>query len=191
MQAPSDQVVDAHGLGAKLYAVLRRYDPPELVKQAEAERVLERANLPLHCYADRGHRRLALDSGAATWLSAAFYLTKQAEYTGAQQSTIEGRLAEAAANWGVLGDVEKLAAAVGRDQLDDLAARPDGDFADVAVAGDGAKERHLPLRSAGEVKAAVWFGRHRDTFAYAERTTLARWERPGAISVHGRGITWT
>ena len=147
-----------------------------------------RRDPPTPCSPDPERRRLRLDGGAPTRLGITFHLTTKTgltpERVGGHRATNprRGRL-----SGGVLGETEKHRDAGRPRPLDDLAARPDDDFADVAVDDDGTQERHLPLRNAGEVKAAAWFSRHRDAFPDAGDARLALWKAPGPIPVCAAG----
>lgn len=159
---------------AELYALVRQYDAPEYVKTASDEALRGHDGVPRHCYADQAGQQFPVHTAAATWLSAASYLTKAAGWDQTSHDPVFLRLFDHAHYWGIQQDLVKLAGQIKTAAREDLANLPDGDFGFIEAFGDGRRERHLPLRNTGEVKiAAQWLIRHGGSFTYEDRRLIA------------------
>jgi hypothetical protein len=160
--------------GAELHRLTNIYPPPEFVKAASHAQLHGDDNTPPTTYADPIGNMYRMHTPAAVWLSTLFYNDKKASFSPSRQVVIEKNLADAAAHFGIAGEVAKLKEAMSRDEGNDLARLPDSQFAIVWTSEGGEKQRHYPLRNRVEVKtASEWFGQHRDQFAYPDRQQIA------------------
>lgn len=165
---------DGDAFGATLYRLARLYEAPAYVKAAGAAE-LRGDGVAAHLHADVAGRGLPMHTPAATWASAAAFCEERAAYPAAKAARVSGRLREAAAFWGIAGDIDRLeekAAAYAATRDDEL---PDDAFAAVSAGDDGRKERRMRMADPGEVKAAAaWLGAYRDEFLYDDRRAIAR-----------------
>lgn len=166
-----DHVQDVSG--SEYHRLTSLFPPPAFVKNASHERLFGE-DVPSHLYADAAGRRFPCHSGPATWASALFLFDKQAGLKADEFELYRTRLLESADFFGIRGDVdalrEKVAAIAGNEE----AQLPDEAFAVVWTSPEGVKQRHWPLRNAGEVKAAAAsFAKHRDDFTFGDRHTVA------------------
>ena len=163
-------MADLHS-DAELYAIASELSPPPYVKAASAGQLRGDSNLDPAHHADPILREYPLHTAAATWLAAAGLARKEAS-SGPADPMIAAAIDRAAAFWGIAGDVAAVRAKVAA-----LAATPGDDLAgltDEAFAHVGESGRRLPMRHAGEVKAAAaYFARHRDAFDFAGRHAMA------------------
>lgn len=167
-----DQTTDPNG--QTLHRLTRLYEPPEFVKVATHEQITGKGrDLPPESFADPRTRQFPTHTPAAT-VASAMYLLEAGPGLGKAAEVVRQRVDRAAEYFGVKGHVDKIrekaaaANAVGADPADDA------DYAFVAVYEGGAKERHLPLRNAAEVKAAsAWLAQWRGEFVYDDRRTIA------------------
>lgn len=175
-----DQTRDANGqhLSGLLNAVdadgFKLFPPPDFVKSAGQEQIAG-TDLPPAAFADPRGRSFPCHTAAATWVSAAFFHGGQkAAMRKKAAEAVERRIDEAAEFHGISGYVAAVKEAADRDgrrTVDDL---PDSDFALVWDYGNGVKERHLPVRNEGEVKAAAeYVSRHRADLRAADRRQIA------------------
>jgi hypothetical protein len=167
-----DQTSDLNG--QELHRINSVYPLPDFVKEASQLELCGDETVEPHQFADVSRRLYPCHNKAATVLSAVFFHEKRAEMTAGLATLVEGRLNAAADYFGVRGDVTELMAKVAEGQQYDETALPDSDFAVVFDATDGTKERHYPMRNAGEVKAAAdWLVQERDELPYDDRNKIA------------------
>jgi hypothetical protein len=159
--------------GAAFHRADTLYTAPGYVKAAAADQLAGRADLPAHAFAEPATRQFPMHTPAATWFSAALLHDQRDQFPPEQFARLNRSLGKAAAYWGIDGDVGRAAAKAAALRQDDLASRPDDDFALVA-ADDGRKLREYPLRNPVEVKiAAAWLLEHRDRFPLGDRRLIA------------------
>lgn len=157
-------------LGVDLHTTMARFNGPAWVKSAAVEDLVGSPDLPASEYAWPVKRLFPTHSPAATWLSAAYFETKRADFRPADQAIIQQALTKAAAAWGITAAVEAVAKTAAAQAHDDLSARPDSDFLYVRDGG-----RHLPVRNVEEVKAAAaWIETYRESWPMEDRRTMAR-----------------
>lgn len=167
-----DQTTDPNG--QTLHRLTRLYEPPEFVKVATHEQITGMGrDLPPESFADPRTMQFPTHTPAAV-VTSAMYLLEAAPGLGKLAEAVRQRVDRAAEYFGVKGHVDRIrekaaaATAVGADPVDDA------DYAFVAVYEGGAKDRHLPLRNAAEVKAAAaWLGQWKGEFVYDDRRTIA------------------
>jgi len=171
-----DHVADvAHNGGVELHRLAKLYAFPDFVKQASPERNLQvPKGTPVTAAADPVNKQFWCHTKAACWLSHLFYQEKRAEFHPKHREKIEKRLEQYAHHWGIKDACDRIKAAwldlnkTAEDQL------PDSAYAYVWKGENGTKDRHLPMRTAMEVKAAAeYVQEHRDKFAYPVRRTMA------------------
>lgn len=176
MPSMQDHVYDvAHNGGVELYRLAKLYQFPDFVKQASPDRSLQvPAGTPVTAAADPVNKQFWCHTKAACWLSHLFYQEKRAEFHPKHREKIEKRLEQYARQWGIKDACDRIKAAwldrnkTAEDQL------PDSAYAYVWKGENGTKERHLPMRTAMEVKAAAeYVQEHRDKFSYPVRRTMA------------------
>jgi hypothetical protein len=124
-------------------------------------------------YADQCGRLYPMHTGPATCLSAAFFFDKRASLDASQAAAIEARLDERAEFFDVSNVLTAMRKQADSNNDTQLTTLSDDNFAYVAGDGD-AKQRFMPLRNAGEVKAAsAWLETYRDRFAFRTRQRIA------------------
>jgi hypothetical protein len=161
-------------LGVELYRLVNLHNPPEFVKQASDEARQGAGVMPAQCYADQSGRRFPVHTAAATWLSAAYFLEKSAEFGRDYAAAVGRRLLGMAQYWDILPEVEQLAERIAIEKRAASDELGDDAFALVETMADGSKERLLPLRGPAEVKAAAeWLLTYRDAFPLADRRAIA------------------
>jgi hypothetical protein len=173
---------------AKLNQLNALYGPfPDYVKQASREDALVPVGLLPRAYADDIGGQLPCHTKAACLLSAAYFLEGRDQLPKDVARHVANRLEKAAADHGILADLEKLVqlsnAHVKSAQATNL---PDSEFAYIKQAADGSRERHYPIRNPEEVKvAAAWFAEHRDHFSFGNRQAIAEriLDKAAALSV--------
>jgi len=156
----------------ELTKLASRYDFPQFVRAADLDSTMNPGEIAVTAYADPVNKKYACHSAAATWLSAAYFHEKSAEYHPKHQSRICERLERFADYFGIRPAYEAIVkqASALRDQ-DHL---PDSSYAYVWQANDGYKERYYPLTSALEVKvAAEWLRDNRDRIPFADRNVIS------------------
>ncbi len=176
MPSMMDHVADvARNGGVELHRLAKLYTFPDFVKQASPANSLQvPKGTPVTACADPVNKQFWCHTKAACWLSHLFYQEKRAEFHPKHRTQIEKRLQQYA-------DFHKI-----KEACDAIKARwqdlhktaeaqlPDSAFAYVWQGENGTKDRHLPLRTAMEVKAAAEYVReHRDKFSYPVRRTMA------------------
>ncbi len=173
MPAAVDQVADANG--AELYRLSQLYPFPDFVKKASMDLVMKPGQLAVTVYADAVRRQFPCHNAASTWLSAAYFYEKKAEFHPKEAARIETRLDHYVDYWRIRPAVEALRAkhAEYTKSADDKL--PDSAYAWVWVGENGFKERRLPLRSAAEVKlAADYLHQYADRFDFKTRNAMAK-----------------
>ena len=164
---PLDQSRDL--TGETLATIREKLSLPDFVKTAsEAQRCGDPVILPQHAYAYPVSRSYPCHTPAATWLSAAFFQEKRAQWSPMLAASIESRLKEAAAYWNI--------AAVVTDVLTDklVEKQANADYAVVEYAADGTTRQQYPLRNPTEIKqAAAWLTQYRDDLQREDRQHVA------------------
>lgn len=161
--------------GSETHRLTNIYAPPDFVKRANHEQLYAdpAGDLPPHAWADPIHHNYPAHSAAAVWMSTMFLLDKKAEHHPTKFAQYMRVLDANGAHFGITAALTQLKEAMARDEGDATARLADSDFALVWHVGDK-KERHWPLRNAGEVKiASEWFQKNRDEFLYSDRRTIA------------------
>ncbi len=152
-----DHVADTNH--AELARLSKLYELPDFVKKADLAKVTAPRD----------------DTAASTFLSALFFIDKQAEYHAKIRARIEERINYYTGFWKIKAAVDRLAVAHAEYSKEAHADLPDSAFAYVATQSTGKKERHLPMRNAMEVKAAaVHLLTFRDRFPYVRRNEMAQ-----------------
>lgn len=158
-----------------LVRLAQLYPFPDFVKNAEQES-LRRADCELGFCADaRRPGQFPCDSKAATVVSYAFFLEKEAAINPKVRDLIQQRLDGFAQYWGCKKAVDEIKTA--HAKLQETHPLPDDAFGLVEVTA-GVKTQRYPLRSPAEVKAAAsWFRSHlsvlRDLHDWQTRELLA------------------
>ena len=167
-----DHIADNNGV--ELYRLSLVHSLPEFVKKASPESVYDVKGVASSNYADVINRQFPCHTPQSTWLSAAFFFDKKAEFNPKDQRRIEDRIEKFAAHWGIRKDINAVrvrASDLEKAASDDL---PDSSYAWVWVDENGFKDRRLPLRNAIEVKTASdWLHQYRDSFTFADRNRMA------------------
>jgi hypothetical protein len=176
MPGPSVNVLDpvsdiSH---AELARLVKLYPFPDFVKRAELEATTNPRHIAASAYADPVHQRYPCHSAAATWLSSLYFQEKAAEYHPKERQRIEQRFERFVDYFRIRREYDEMC-----KQARDLHAvgdLPDSAYAYVWVDDrTGHKERHLPMQSAMEVKAAgEWLEQHRDRLPFQDRYIVAR-----------------
>lgn len=173
MPAAVDQVADANG--AELYRLSQRYKFPDFVKKANLELSMRPGPLAVTVYADAVRRQFPCHNAASTWLSAAYFYEKKAEFHQKEAARIEQRLDHYVDYWRIRPAVEALRAKNAEYTKSAADTLPDSAYAWVWVGEGGHKDRRLPLRSAVEVKTACdYLFQYADRFDFKTRNTMAR-----------------
>ena len=156
----------------ELARLVKVFDFPTFVKQANIEDLKRPPRGAVSTFADPRNSRFSCHSAAATWLNGLYFQVKKAEYHPKDRGRIEQRLTKMADFFKIRGAYDTMV-----KQAEDLqkeAELPDSAYAYVWVGDNGAKERHLRMISAMEVKAAAeWLHKYRDRLPYADRNTVA------------------
>lgn len=155
----------------ELTKLAQRYDFPKFVRAADLDTTMNPEQIAVTAYADPVQKKYACHSAAATWLSAAYFHEKSAEYHPKQRERICERLEKFANYFGIRpaydAVVKRAETLRGTDQL------PDSSYAYVWQGKDGSKERYYPLTSPLEVKvAAEWLFSNRDRIPFADRNVI-------------------
>lgn len=157
--------------------IAKLYEFPDFAKQAELSEVIGPDKPHPNVYADvRAPYQFPCHTKAATYVSTAFFLEKQAELSPKVRPLIAERLAKFAEFHGIKNAIRNLNARY--VQLNKVAEYPDSTYAIVWVSDAGEKERRYPMRNALEVKsAAEWFHNYlpeiRTQFGFSDRQTIA------------------
>jgi len=161
----------------ELVKIANRFELPDFVKEAAISPSMDPVGSGLQiavtAYADPVRKKFACHSAAATWLSAAYFHDKSAEYHPNDRRRVCERFEHFADFFGMRPAydeiVKKAELLRGSDQL------PDSSYAYVWEADNGSKERFYPLTSSAEVKvAAEWLHASRDRIPFAERHTVSK-----------------
>ena len=160
--------------GSEQHRLIQLYPTPDFVKQASHEQLCgDPATLPPHVYAGVSKRVYPCHTKAATWMSALFYGDKSTEFSAHEAEEIKKRLLKSAEFHGIGSNVRVLWSKMAADAATGQLKLKDSDFALVWDTGTH-KERHYPLRNAGEVKqASHWFGEHHRDFSFNDKHTIA------------------
>jgi hypothetical protein len=141
---------------------------PEYVDSADlAEIKTASAQLSINEFANDISRELPLGDKAQIWLAAAYFTksAKDLQYGPDMREYIWGRIKEAAEVYGILDEVEKVAAVLGEEK------RAEAEEHWGFVSGE---DRRYPLHDADLVKKAVdYFGRNRDKYPFHMRREIA------------------
>jgi hypothetical protein len=157
----------------EVYRLFKLYSPPERIKTASAAALATPQDLASHLYADQRNKQYPTHTAAATWLSIASFLEKEAEYAPAEGAEIHKRLQHSASFHGLAAEFRDLQEKVAAAVIADLDALPDEDFAYVWRSDLGV-ERRMPLRNATEVKlAADYLKTHRSAWRLEDRKVMA------------------
>ena len=155
----------------ELARLAKLYDFPAYVKQADIDFTTNPTNIGVNAYADPLRKKFACHTKAATWLSGLYFNEKKAEYHPKDRKRVAARLEKFSDYFGIRSAydaVEKQASELNSQQL------PDSSYAYVWVDDQGNKDRHLPLDSAMNVKAAAeWLGKYRDHLPFSDRSVIA------------------
>ena len=167
-----DHIADSNGV--ELYRLSMVHSLPEFIKKASPESVYDVKNVAASNYADVISRQFPCHTPQCTWLSAAFFFDKKAEFNAKDQRRIEDRIEKFAAHWGIKGEFNAVKARSNDLEKTATDVLPDSSYAWVWVGDNGVKDRRLPLRNALEVKTASdWLQTYRDSFTYADRNRMA------------------
>jgi hypothetical protein len=161
----------------EMIRIAKLYEFPEFAKHAELAEVVGPDQPHQNLYADvRTPLQFPCHTKAATFVSTAFFLEKQAQISPKVRPFIAERLEKFAEYWGIKNAVKALHAR--HTKLNKAAEYPDSTYAIVCVMDNGEKERRYPMRNALEVKAAAeWFHSYlpeiRSQFGFLDRQTIA------------------
>lgn len=164
---PPDQSRDI--TGETLAAIRGKRSLPDFVKTAsESQRCGIPEILLQHTYAYTASRNYPCHTAAATWLSAAYFQEKRAQWSPAIAASIESRLQDAAAYWNITAAVTDI---LTDKPVEKQAAE---DYAVVEYAADGTTRQQYPLRNPTEIKqAAAWLTQYRDDLQREDRQRVA------------------
>jgi hypothetical protein len=161
--------------GTEQHRLVQLYPPPEFVKEASHEALHGNPEeLPPHVYAMLTERMFPCHTKAATWMSALFFQDQRRKMNPSIAEGAELRLTKSAAFWNIQPAVTALWEKMAEDEANGFAQLSDEDFA-LVWAGEGQpKERHYPIRNAGEVKmASEWFGNYHGDFNFSDKNKIA------------------
>ncbi len=167
-----DQVQDVSGVQLVKYA--QEFDLPDYVKSADLSTIRDPQGLPATVYADALNRLYPCHTSAATYLSYLYFQDKVAHYAPAAAEVVKHRLDEAAAVWGICGDIK--AAQVRHAEMTKIAEAnyTDDDYAFVWQGDNGRKIHQLLITTPEQVKAAAaWLQKYRDEIPYTDRNVIA------------------
>ncbi len=156
----------------ELVKIAQRYDFPQFVRNADLEATMVPETIAVTAYADPVHKKYACHSASATWLSAAYFHEKSAEYHPNEQNRICERFQKFADYFAIRpaydAIVKRAAELRGSDQL------PDSIYAYVWQSKDGNKERYYPMTNALQVKtAAEWLQSNCDRIPFVDRNRIS------------------
>jgi hypothetical protein len=180
-----DQTTDPNG--QTLHKLTKLYDPPEFVKAASHDAITGKSlgQLPPTAYGDPRTSQFPIDTPASTYVSMMYFLDARPGL-GKMAAAVEQRIDDAAQYFGIAGHVRALKEKHAANQKHELSQLADDDFAAVIQYEGGRVERHLPLRNAGEVKAAFDFlGQWSKEFVYADRRAISERVLRKAASLGG------
>lgn len=155
----------------ELTKIASRYDFPGFVRNADLDATMDPGQIAVTAYADPTQKKYACHTAAATWLSAAYFHEKSAEYHPKQRERICERFERFADYFGIRPEYDKLVkraeALRGADTL------PDSSYAYVWQSKDGVKERYYPMTNTLEVKvAAEWLRDNQDRIPFSDRNVI-------------------
>lgn len=177
MPAFMDHMADVATGSTELYRLRQLYTFPAFVKLSEDVdlHLTVPANASPDNCADKTHKQFWCHTKVSCWLSHLFYQEKRAEFHPKDRVAIESKLKKYATYFGITPQCDQIKrewAARHKTSADTL---PDSAYAYVWHGENGTKERHLPLRSGMEVKAAAeYLVANRDAFPFAVRHVVAR-----------------
>ena len=175
MPSPSLTVIDPSSdtNHEELARLVKLYDFPDFVKRADLQETMHPERVAISTFADPRNKMFKCHTAPATWLSALYFHEKKAEFHPKDRQRIQDRLEHYVDFFRIQGDYDNLV-----KQADDLhkeAELPDSSYAYLWVTPEGAKERHLRMTSAQEVKAAAeWLFSYQDRLPFYDRNTVAR-----------------
>jgi hypothetical protein len=156
---------------SELVKIAEHFELPDFVKSANLEATMHPVNIAITAYADPLSQSYPCHTAAATWLSTAYFATKQGSFNNKQQKNIRDRLEKAADYFAIKSACAEIYSAVNRQKA---ANANDNDFAYVYQTETGEKERHYPITTAEEVKiAAEWLYANQDNFIFDDRNKVA------------------
>lgn len=153
------------------------YEFPEFAKKAELAEIVEPEQKLSNLYADiRVPYQFPCHTKAATYVSHLYFLEKQSQIPPRIRGWIKERLDKFAEYWEITNTVKEATEKYA--EFNKEAEFPDSAYAIVWVTDEGHKERHYPMRNAGEVKAAAsWFSDYlteiRNQYTFDDRQTIA------------------
>ena len=158
----------ATALGDDLPDYVRSHEPPD--KEAAAA-------MPDSDFADDFRRLYPLDSKAATWLSAAYFLNSDTmPYGDAEKEAVWSVIKSAAAEYGISDDIDKLSQAFVESVVEKNAADSDSNWAWVVrdkVTGDVVSRRYPIFDARGVKLASDYFTANRAKYPAAVRKHIA------------------
>jgi len=158
---------------SELARLVRLYDFPSFVKQAELGDTLHPSTVAVTTFADPRNRQFPCHSAAATWLSGLYFHEKKAEYHPKDRDAIQKRLEHYVSYFRIKPAYDQMVASV--DEMNKEAELPDSSYAYVWVAEDGKKDRHLPMTSAQTTKAAAeWLYKFKERLPFADRHACSK-----------------
>lgn len=176
MPSPSQKMLDpaSDANHEELARLVKLYDFPDFVKSASLEDTAKPSHVAVTTYADPRNKLYPCHTAPATWLSALYFHEKKAEFHPKDRKRVQDRLEHYVDFFRIRGDYDELVKRANDLHKDvDL---PDSAYAYLWVNQDtGAKERHLRMTSAQEVKAAAeWLYQYQDRMPFHDRNTIAR-----------------
>jgi len=166
---------------------------PAYVMTSEMPSKEAAAELEDALFADPARRLFPVDTPAATWLSAAYFLKNAATlpYKKDEKAFVLARIEKAAEIHGVRGDTEKIAAAIqAEDGTEKQAEDNDENYGWVMVSeatGQVLARKYPMFDDRGVKMASSYFDENRSHYPMAIRRTIARNIMKRA-EVHGVGI---
>lgn len=154
----------------ELVQIAKRFELPDFVKKADLDTTMDPGRIAVTAYADPVRKKFACHTAAATWLSAAYFHDKSAEYHIKDRERICERFEKFAEYFSIrpFYDLIVKKAAESRNTL------PDSSYAYVWQAEDGTKERYYPLDTTVNIKtAAEWLYETRDVIPFQDRNVIA------------------
>lgn len=158
----------------ELARLVKLYEFPTFVKSASLPDTANPQHIAVTTYADPRNKLYPCHTAAATWLSSLYFHEKKAEFHPKNRQRIQQRLEHYVDYFNIREDYDQLLKQAA--ELNKEADLPDSEYAYLWVdPASGVKSRHLPLRSAAEVKAASeWLYNYQDRLPYYDRNTVAR-----------------
>ena len=174
MPSSNAQILDAASDTSReeLARMVKLYEFPPFVKQANLDFTMNPENIAINTYADPVRQKFACHTAAATWMSSLYFHEKKAEYHPKDRERIERRLENYVDYWRIRPDYDSLVKRANTLTSQEL---PDSSYAYVWVDDKGGKERYLPLNSPMNTKAAAeWLHKYRDRLPFSDRNTIAK-----------------